>query len=88
MMVSPFDRERLPRPRIRLAALCRHSAARDPVTGNSSLAVAAGQASGRGRERDRAWGLESALNGIPLVRQNHQSRRTYACRRNRGDDMT
>ena len=60
-MGSPADREHLRRLRIRLAALRRHKAARDPVTGKSALAVAAGQASGRRREGDRAWGLEWAL---------------------------
>ena len=60
-MGSPADRERVRRLRIRLAALRRHAAARDPTTGKSTLAVAAGQASGRRREGDRAWGLECAL---------------------------
>lgn len=60
-MGSPAERERVRRLRIRLAALRRHAAARDPATGKSSLAVAAGQASGRRREGDRAWGLEWAL---------------------------
>ena len=60
-MASRAHREHVRRMRIRLAALRRHQAARDPLTGKSSLAVAAGQASGRQREGDRAWGLESAL---------------------------
>ena len=60
-MGSPEERERVRRMRIRLAALRRHAYAHDPVTGKSALAVAAGQASGRQREGDRAWGLESAL---------------------------
>ena len=60
-MSSPAERERVRRLRIRLAALRRHAAARDPSTGKSTIAVAAGQASGREREGDRAWGLEWAL---------------------------
>ncbi len=60
-MSSPDSREHIRRLRIRLAALRRHADARDPFTGKSALAVAAGQASGRQREGDRAWGLESAL---------------------------
>ena len=60
-MSSPAERERVRRLRIRLAALQRHAAARDSRTGKSTLAVAAGQASGREREGDRAWGLEFAL---------------------------
>jgi hypothetical protein len=48
--------------RIRLAALRRHEAARDPVSGKSSLAVKAGKISGKQRKGDRAWGLENALN--------------------------
>ena len=47
--------------RIRLAALKRHAAARDPHTGKSELAVAAGKASGRNREGDKAFGLDLAL---------------------------
>ena len=61
LVSSPDNRERRRRLRIKLAALRRHQAARDPLTGKSSLAVAAGQASGRRREGDRAWGLEYAL---------------------------
>ena len=61
IMSSATERERVRRLRIRLAALRRHEAARDPITGKSDLAVAAGQASGRKREGDRVWGLESAL---------------------------
>lgn len=60
-MGSPADRERLRRLRIRLAALRRHAAARDPATGKSALAIAAGLVSGRQREGDRVWGLECAL---------------------------
>ena len=41
-MGSPAERERVRRLRIRLAALRRHEAARDPATGKSTLAVAAG----------------------------------------------
>ncbi len=58
---GPGRREHIRRMRIRLAALRRHAAARDPVTGKSSLAVAAGKASGRRRQGDRAWGLEYAM---------------------------
>ena len=61
LMSSSASRERVRRMRIKLAALRRHEAARDPTTGKSVLAVAAGQASGRKREGDRVWGLESAL---------------------------
>ncbi len=60
-MDGPALREHIRRMRIRLAALRRHAAARDPVTGKSSLAVAAGKASGRRRICDRAWGLEYAM---------------------------
>ena len=60
-MSSPASREKVRRLRIRLAALRRHQAARDPLTGKSTLAVAAGQVSGRQREGDRVWGLEWAL---------------------------
>jgi len=45
-MSSPSDREHIRRMRIRLSALRRHEAARDPTTGKSILAVAAGQARG------------------------------------------
>ncbi len=61
LMSSSASREHVRRMRIKLAALRRHEAARDPATGKSTLAVAAGQASGRIREGDRVWGLESAL---------------------------
>jgi hypothetical protein len=54
------SREHVRRLRIRLAALKRHAAARGP-DGKSELAVAAGKASGRTREGDRAWALDMAL---------------------------
>ena len=60
-MGTSCDRERVRRMRIRLAALKRHAAARNPNTGKSELAVAAGKASGRTREGDKAFGLELAL---------------------------
>ncbi len=60
-MATPADREHVRRMRIRLAALKRHAAARNQNTGKSALAVAAGKASGRTREGDRAFGLELAL---------------------------
>ncbi len=60
--VIPGSREHTRRMRIRLAALRRHEAARDPVSGKSSLAVKAGKISGKQRKGDRAWGLENALN--------------------------
>ncbi len=60
-MVSPGSREHIRRMRIRLAALRRHEAARDPVSGKSSLAVKAGIISGQKRKGDRAWGLQNAL---------------------------
>jgi hypothetical protein len=60
--MSPAEeREHLRRLRIRLAALKRQRAARDPVTGKSTLAVAAGRASAKYREGDQAWGLELAI---------------------------
>ncbi len=55
------SREHVRRLRIRKAALERHKAARDPATGKSALAVAAGQASGIRREGDSAWGLGMSL---------------------------
>ena len=55
-------REHTRRLRIRLAALERHSAAKDPVTGKSVLAVSAGKASARDRKGNSAWGLRMALN--------------------------
>lgn len=60
-MPCPEEREHVRRLRIRLAALRRHQEVRDPATGKSELAVAAGKASARKREDDRAWGLEMAL---------------------------
>ena len=60
-MSTPESREHVRRMRIRLAALRRHEAARDPHSGKSTLAVAAGQASGKRREGDKAWALEMAL---------------------------
>ena len=60
-MTSSERREHLRRLRIRSAALKRHRAARDPVTGKSTLAVAAGRASAKEREGDRAWGLDLAI---------------------------
>ena len=54
------DRERVRRLRLRLAALKRHAAARGE-DGKSTLAVAAGKASGIHREGNKAWGLELAL---------------------------
>ena len=59
--VIPGSREDIRRMRIRLAALRRHEAARNPVSGKSSLAVKAGKISGQKRRGDRAWGLENAL---------------------------
>lgn len=41
-MTSPANRECVLQIRIRLPALRRHAAARDPDTGKSALAVAAG----------------------------------------------
>ena len=74
-MGSPASREHVRRMRIRLAALRRHEAARDPATGKSALAVAAGQDSGRKREGDRAWGLEWALKRwYPITEHEKDSR--------------
>jgi len=58
---SKEKREHVRRLRIRLAALKRHQASRDPLTGKSMLAVTAGKASGVSREGDRAFGLALAL---------------------------
>ena len=55
-------REHALRLRIRLAALERHGAAKDPVTGKSELAVSAGKASAKERKGNSAWGLRMALN--------------------------
>ena len=60
-MSTAESREHLRRLRIRLAALKRHRAARDPLTGKSTLAVDAGRASAKQREGDRAWGLDLAI---------------------------
>jgi hypothetical protein len=60
-MTPREQREHLRRMRIRLAALERHRAARDPATGKSTLAVTAGRASAKGREGDQVWGLRLAL---------------------------
>ena len=60
-MGSLGEREHVRRLRIRLAALRRHAAARDPLTGRSMLDVKAGQASARQREGDTVWGLSMAL---------------------------
>ena len=59
-MATPPDRERVRRMRIRLAALRRHAAAREP-DGKSELAVAAGKKSVATREGVRVFGLELAL---------------------------
>ena len=59
-MSTPEQREHARRLKLRLAALKRHAAARGP-DGRSELAVAAGKASARQRDGDRAWGLEMAL---------------------------
>lgn len=61
LVSNPTDRERLRRMRIRLAALKRHRAAEDPLTGKSTLAVSAGKASGREREGNSVWALEMAI---------------------------
>jgi hypothetical protein len=60
-MSAAEEREHLRRLRIRLSALKRHRAARDPVTGKSTLAVAAGRASAKHRDGDQAWGLDLAI---------------------------
>jgi len=59
--MTPEQREHVRRLKIRLAALKRHAKAKDPQTGKSELAVAAGRASGRTREGDKAFGLDLAL---------------------------
>lgn len=60
-MSTSASREHVRRLKIRLAALKRHQAARDPVSGKSSLAVSGGKASAKQREGDRAWGLDLAI---------------------------
>lgn len=60
-MTASEEREHVRRLRIRAAALRRHAQARDPLTGKSELAVAAGKVSGRSREGDRAWALDMAI---------------------------
>jgi hypothetical protein len=60
-MTPAEKREHLRRLRIRLAALKRHAAARDPATGKSTLAVDAGRASAKVSEGHRAWGLGLAI---------------------------
>ena len=59
--MTPEQREHVRRLKIRLSALRRHAAARDPVTGKSMLAVSAGKCSAAQREGDRIWGLSLAL---------------------------
>ena len=60
--MTPTDRrEHVRRLKLRLAALRRHAALRDAVTGKSALAVAAGRASAVHREGDCAWALSMAL---------------------------
>ena len=60
-MSTPEQREHVRRLKIKAAALRRHQAAKDPLTGKSTLAQSAGRASGRRREGDRAWALEMAI---------------------------
>ena len=60
-MSTAEGREHVRRLKIKLAALKRHAAARDPATGKSTLAVTAGRASAKQREGDRAWGLALAI---------------------------
>jgi len=60
-MSSLSQREHVRRLKIKAAALRRHAAARDQVTGKSALAQSAGRASGRKRQGDRAWAVEMAI---------------------------
>ena len=60
-MSTPEDRERVRRLRIKAAALERHRAARDPITGKSRLAVEAGKRSGQERQGNRAWATRMAI---------------------------
>ena len=60
-MSKNSKRENLRRLKIKASALKRHAAAKDPLTGKSSLAQEAGRASGRKRAGDRAWGVEAAI---------------------------
>lgn len=59
--MSPSQRERVRRLRLRLAAKKRHRRSRDPISGKSRLAVEAGKKSGLKREGDSVWGLEMSL---------------------------
>ena len=71
---SDPETQRIANMRRRAAALERHAKARDPLTGKSTIAVAAGRLGGR-KTADRmgcpsAWGLRMALRrhyGIPLT---------------------
>ena len=68
------ETQRIANMRRRAAALERHAAARDPLTGKSTLAVEAGRLGGR-KTADRlgcpsAWGLRMALRrhyGVPFT---------------------
>lgn len=60
-MTPKERREHGRRLKIRLSALKRHAAARDPLTGKSTLAQEAGRASARARVGDKVFGLELAL---------------------------
>ena len=62
-MTPAKRRERGRRLRIRAAALRRHAAARG-IDGKSRLAVAAGQASGRSRVADSAWGGDNGCKAL------------------------
>lgn len=72
---GPAERERIRRMRIRLAALKRHAAARDPLTGKSTLAMDAGRASGRKRIGNSVWGLESCMKRWHAGKENHREGR-------------
>ncbi len=70
------EQDRVARLLMRAAALERHARARDPATGKSRIAVAAGRAGGqRTAERyasSSAWGLRMAMKrhfGVPLPDQ-------------------
>ena len=60
-MSTPESRERARRLKIKASALREHQKAKDPLTGKSVLAMAAGKASARARIDDKAWGVTMAV---------------------------
>lgn len=77
-MPLPLDPDdaRLFRMKMRASALERHARSRDPLTGKSTIAVAAGRQGGRAtvdkHPSGSAWGLRLAMlrhHGIPLPKK-------------------